>query len=95
MPNIFGNLRSCERGKGNIYVWLGTTGKGKEPNHKIVFDREGSEQLFGAFDTRYNRRFEDVEVGEQDWSHEHTSLTEFKKIFATLPGRTVTRRRKP
>src|SRR5690242_16492769 len=75
---VLETMAPCYQTHGNSRVYIGITGEGKMPYHKVIFtDPGGRETLYGAFGG--TSRFEGVNIRENTWS---TACMTFEQVKA-------------
>jgi hypothetical protein len=91
MRNLEGQLRivvkhmnACTKKHGNAHVRIGRMGDGVEPNHKVVYDLDGAEHLYGAF--WLDREFSEKPAEGNTWSTTRMSYQEVRELLADETG---------
>ena len=78
------HMNACTKKHGNAYVRIGRMGGGIEPNHKVVYDADGMECLYGAF--WLDREFDVKPSDGTTWSTVRMSYQEVRELLAEETG---------
>ena len=83
---VLANMSECRRQFGSCgRVYIGVTGGGKAPHHKITYINErGNWQTFGAFNGK--KPFKDVVIHDNTWSSAHMSIEDVQAVLGELRG---------